>query len=163
MKNLSTLLLAGALCLGAVACADNDSAKTSANSPNSAQDTPGALEPDQVQDNQADAQSDVRRNQLNSDIRANEQRNNASNSGSEQNRNDDSLATEVRSKLEANIPASALVVEAEEGAITVSGTVPTQEQLDKIEPLAKEIKGVQSVSVKAVVAQAQPENDKPGQ
>jgi osmotically-inducible protein OsmY len=65
------------------------------------------------------------------------------------------LESEVRSKLEANLPASQLAVEAEQGAVTVTGTVPTQEQFDRIETLAKEIKGVNTVANKATVAPAQ--------
>jgi len=41
----------------------------------------------------------------------------------------------------------------EQGTVTVTGTVPTQEQLSKIDPLAKEIKGVKSVTNKVTVAQ----------
>ncbi len=74
-------------------------------------------------------------------------------------RDSDDIASEVRSKLEANLPASELVIKAEEGMVMVSGTVPTEEQLDRIEPLAKEIKGVQSVNNQAIVAPAQPEED----
>lgn len=52
------------------------------------------------------------------------------------------------------MPASRLTVEAsDEGTVTVSGTVTNQEQLDKIEPLAKEIKGVNNVVVNATVGQ----------
>jgi osmotically-inducible protein OsmY len=52
------------------------------------------------------------------------------------------------------LPASRLTVEAsDEGTVTVSGTVTNQEQLDKIEPLAKEIKGVNNVVVNATVGQ----------
>ncbi len=68
--------------------------------------------------------------------------------------------------LEANLPASQLTVDAEEGTVTVAGTVPTQEQLNKIPTLAQEIKGVKSVKVEAKVAPAQPgsnTNSKPGQ
>jgi osmotically-inducible protein OsmY len=67
------------------------------------------------------------------------------------------LQSEVRSKLEANLPASQLAVEAEDGAVTVTGTVPTQEQYDRIEPLSREIKGVQAVTVDVTVVPAQPE------
>jgi hyperosmotically inducible periplasmic protein len=55
----------------------------------------------------------------------------------------------VRNKLEANIPNGKLTILANEAKITVSGTVKIQEQLDKIKPLAMEIKGVDSVMVKA--------------
>ena len=157
MKKLTSFLLGSVLLLGAVACADD--AKTSADAPNTVETTPDIPEAEQVQDAQEDAQSEIRRNQLNSDIRAREQRNNALNSGSAQNRDSDDIASEVRSKLEANLPASELLIKAEEGMVMVSGTVPTEEQLKRIEPLAKEIKGVQSVNNQAIVAPAQPEED----
>jgi hyperosmotically inducible periplasmic protein len=98
-----------------------------------------------------DAQSQVRQDQLNSDIRAREQRNQAG--GDQMERADGDLESEVRSKLEANIPGSKLAVDAEDGAVTISGTVPSQDQLDKVETLAREIKGVNQVAVQATVAQ----------
>jgi hyperosmotically inducible periplasmic protein len=103
---------------------------------------------------QDDATSKVRKDQLNSDIRAKEQRNNTMNSGQATNRNDGDVASEVRSKLEANLPASALAVTAKSGAVMVTGTVPTQAQFDRIDGLAKEIKGVSTVTTKVAVAPA---------
>jgi hyperosmotically inducible periplasmic protein len=103
---------------------------------------------------QDDATSKVRRDQLNSDIRAREQRNNTANKGGAIGRSDTDLASEVRSKLEANLPASALAVSAKSGAVMVTGTVPTQAQFDRIDGLAKEIKGVSAVSMKVAVAPA---------
>jgi hyperosmotically inducible periplasmic protein len=64
------------------------------------------------------------------------------------------LASEVRSKLEANLPASALTVTAKEGNVMVTGTVPTQAQFDRIDGLAKAIKGVSAVMMKVTVAPA---------
>jgi hyperosmotically inducible periplasmic protein len=103
---------------------------------------------------QDDATSKIRRDQLNSDIRAREQRNNTANKGQAIGRSDTDLASEVRSKLEANLPASALAVTAKDGAIMVTGTVPTQAQFDRIGGLAKEIKGVGAVTMKVAVAPA---------
>ena len=76
----------------------------------------------------ADAQSETRAKQLDSDIRAREQRGNAMNDG--QNRNDGDLASEVRSKLEANIPGGSLSVASKAGVVTVSGKVTNQSDLD---------------------------------
>jgi osmotically-inducible protein OsmY len=157
MKKLTTFLLSGVLLFGAAACADGS--KTAADAPNTTEASPTAPEADAAKDAQADAQSKVRRDQLNSDIRAREERNNALNQGAAQGRDEDNVASEVRSKLEANLPASQLVVDAEDnGVVVVSGTVPTQQQFDKIETLAKEIKGVKTVQVKATVAPAKPED-----
>jgi hyperosmotically inducible periplasmic protein len=98
-----------------------------------------------------DAQSQVRQDQLNSDIRAREERNQAG--GDQMKRADGDLESEVRSKLEANIPGGKLAVAAKDGAVTISGTVPSQDQLAKVETLAREIKGVNQVAVQATVAQ----------
>jgi hyperosmotically inducible periplasmic protein len=103
---------------------------------------------------QDDATSKVRRDQLNSDIRAREQRNNTANKGGAIGRSDTDLASEVRSKLEANLPASALAVTAKESTVMVTGTVPTQAQFDRIDGLAKAIKGVSAVTMKVTVGPA---------
>lgn len=150
MKKLTTLLISGILLVSAAAC---DTAKTNVESPNTTNDTAQAPAQDTAQTTQNDAASDVRKRQLESDIRAREQRNDAT--GDDAERADGDLKSEVRSKLEANLPASQLAVDAEDGVVTVSGTVPTQQQLAKIESLAKEIKGVKSVTVKATVAPVQ--------
>ncbi len=156
MKKLTAFVLGGFLLFSAAACSETE--KTSANAPSASESNVEAPDADTAKANQNDATSPIRRDQLNSDIRAREQRNNAA--GNPLERADSDLASEVRSKLEANLPASSLTVEAEEGIVTVNGVVPTQPQYDRIEPLAKEIKGVKSVKVKAVVAPAKPEENK---
>jgi len=103
-----------------------------------------------------DAQSEVRKNQLNADIRAREERNNAG--GGDLVRDDSDLASQVRSKLEANIPGGNLTVASKDGVVTVTGTVPNQDQVAKIQKLGMEIKGVKSVNVKVVVAQNKSKN-----
>ncbi len=152
MKKITTLLLSSFLLVGAVACSEAE--KTSANAPGAPTEAAKTPDAETAQKNQADGTSEVRRAQANSDIRAREQRNNVA--GNPENRADSDLASEVRSKLEVNIPAGSLTVDAEDGAVSIGGTVPTPEQLAKIEPLAKEIKGVKSVEVKATVAPATP-------
>lgn len=124
-------------------------AKTASDAPNSTDNNGQIPASENVQTTQDDAESETRRNQLNADIQAREQRNDIG--GNPEIRAEGDLASEVRSKLEANIPGSKLTVAAENADVTVSGVVETQEQLDKIQPLAMEIKGVQSVIVKAVV------------
>ena len=124
-------------------------AKTTANAPDST-NTNGEISTEEQSDNtQNDAESPTRRKQLNQDIQAREQRNNMV--GDPQQRAEADLASEVRSKLEANIPRGKLTVVANNAEVTVSGMVSNQEQLDKIQPLAMEIKGVRSVVVKAVI------------
>ncbi|BAZ39191.1 transport-associated protein [Calothrix sp. NIES-4101] len=156
MKKAIALLGSSILLLSVVAC--TDAKRTSNVAPESTQDNIEAPNAQQATDSKEDATSETRRRQLNADIKAREERNNALNQGAAVNRADKDVASEVRSKLEANIPASALVIEAKEGVVTVSGTVPTQQQFNKIAPLAQEIKGVKSVKVQALVAPAKPVN-----
>ena len=158
-SKLTALLFASALVLSTVAC--DQVAKTSSEAPNSTASSSTTVDKTVAQTNQDDATSEMRRKQLNADIRAREQRNNTV--GDEIVRADDDLKSEVRSKLEANLPASALAIDAKAGSVTVSGTVVNEKQLQKIEPLAKQIKGVQSVTVKATINTAiQPKPAKPG-
>jgi hyperosmotically inducible periplasmic protein len=153
MRKLAALLLGSALLMGAAAC--TETSKTSSDAPNSAEKNGQSPTNETVKTNQDDAASQVRKNQLNSDIRAREQRNNMT--GGDADRANGDLSSEVRSKLEANIPKSNLAVTAKDGAVVVTGTVTTQEQLDKVKTLAEAIKGVKSVNVAAQVAAATPD------
>jgi hyperosmotically inducible periplasmic protein len=153
MNKFRLFILSGFLLLGAAACT---SPQTSQQAPASTQNSTPVLNKQEASKGQEDATSETRSNQANADIRAREQRNNTLNNGQGQDRDDSDMASEVRSKLEVNLPASALVVDAKNGVVTVTGTVPTQQQLNKIATLAKEIKGVQTVNVTAKIAPAQP-------
>lgn len=151
MNKLTPILISGILLFGAAACSDG--AKTSVDAPNSTTENRNSPPPaETVQKTQGDATSDVRKAQANSDIRAREQRNNVT--GGDAIRADGDLKSEVRSKLEVNITKGQLTVDAKDGAVTVGGTVPSQNDLAKIEPLAKEIRGVKTVNVTATVAPA---------
>jgi hypothetical protein len=153
MNKITPLVLSSFLLLGAVAC--EDTARTSRNAPASTEETGKVVTDRTIEENKEDATSQVRRDQLDADIRAREERDRLT--GGTVNRADSDLASEVRSKLEANIPRGQLTVTAQDGAIVVSGTVPTQEELNKIDSLAKEIRGVKSVQVLAQTAQPVPE------
>ncbi|MBE9040285.1 transporter, partial [Oscillatoriales cyanobacterium LEGE 11467] len=109
-KKLTAVLISSVVLMGATAC--QDTARTSVDAPSSVDETPEVLEADEAVDSKEDAQSSVRRDQLDSDIRAREERNNLT--GGDAERADGDLASEVRSKLEANLPASALTIEAED-------------------------------------------------
>ncbi len=76
MKKLIPLLISGVLVIGTFGC-ENGVEKTNTNAPNSANETTEAPKADTAQQTQDDATSDTRRRQLDSDIRAREQRNNA--------------------------------------------------------------------------------------
>jgi hyperosmotically inducible periplasmic protein len=152
MKKAIALFASSILLMSVVAC--TDASKTSNVAPDSTKDNVEVPNAQEAQSSKEDATSETRRNQLNADIKAREERNNALNKGAAVNRANNDIASEVRSKLEANLPASALVVEAKDGIVTVTGSVPTQQQFNKITKLAQEIKGVKSVNVKAVIAPA---------
>lgn len=154
MKKVTNVIFAGLLLVTAVAC--SDVSKTSEQAPQSSNTTTQAPETDEAQNINKDASNETRRKQLESDIRAREQREDAL--GDDGVRADADISSEVRSKLEANLPASQLTVDAKDGVVSISGTVPTQPQYDRIEPLAKEIKGVKSVDVKVNVVPAKPES-----
>ncbi|MEH1907174.1 BON domain-containing protein [Nostoc sp.] len=153
MQKLTPFLISCLLVFGVAAC-DNAS-KTSESAPNNPNDAPQTPTAKTTQAAQQDAQSEVRRKQANSDIRAREQRNNTTGGDTQRAKGD--LASEVRSKLEVNIPKSQLTVNAaDDGTVTVGGTVNNQKELAKIEPLSKQIKGVKIVVVKATVAPPKP-------
>ena len=133
MNKLILFLLSGTLLLAGVGC---DVARTSGDAPTSVEDGAEVENPAEVQETNEDASNEVRQDQLNSDIRAREQRNQVA--GDEQVRDDSDLESEVRAKLEANIPRSQL-------------TVPSQEEYETIVPLAKEIKGVNEVTTEVKV------------
>lgn len=154
MKKLISVLGNGLLLFSVAAC--SNVAKTSDQAPPSTNATTQAPDVDQAQDIHQDANNETRRKQLDADIRAREQRNQAA--GKDADRADGDIQSEVRSKLEANLPASQLTVDAKDGNVSISGTVPSQPQYERIEPLAKEIYGVKTVNVNVNVVQAQPKN-----
>ncbi|MBE8988649.1 BON domain-containing protein [Nostoc sp. LEGE 12450] len=149
MKKLTPFLISTLLVFGVAAC-DNAS-KTSESAPGNPNEAPQSPSVQTTEASQKDAQSETRRRQLDADIRAREQRNNVT--GGDTDRAKGDLSSQVRSKLEANIPKGQLTVDAtQDGVVTVGGTVNNQQELAKIERLAKEIKGVKTVVVKATVA-----------
>lgn len=139
MKKLTPFVISSLLLVfGATGC---NVARTSADAPDTLEDT--TEQPAQVEETLTDADSSTRQAQLNSDIRAREQRNDIA--GDQEVRADSDLESEVRSKLEANIPRGQLAVKAEDGVVTITGTVPDEKEYNTIEPLAKEILGVKEV------------------
>ena len=151
MNKLTTFLLGGILLFGAVGC---DVARTSADAPTS---TNGKVEnPGQVQDTKEDATSEVRQKQLDSDIRAREQRNDIA--GNQGKRDDSDIESEIRAKLEANIPRAKLTIQAKDGNVAIAGTVPGDKEYSTIEPLAKEITGVNNVNIDQVKVVPGPES-----
>ena len=143
MNKLTTFLLGSTLLIGAVGC---DVARTSSDAPTS---TDGTVEdPAQVEDTKEDANSEIRQEQLSSDIRAREQRNDVL--GDQEVRADSDLESEIRAKLEANIPRAKLTVQADNGDVVIVGTVPGDKEYSTVESLANEITGVNSVNIEQV-------------
>ncbi|AFZ25390.1 putative phospholipid-binding protein [Cylindrospermum stagnale PCC 7417] len=64
----------------------------------------------------------------------------------------DNVKSLALGKLKDKLPGSNLVVEDKQGVVTVTGTVPTEADLKKIEPIVKQLNGVKSVKVEAKVA-----------
>lgn len=149
MNKLTGLLLGSTLLFGAVAC---DVARTSADAPTEVEDGAVVEDPVEVEETLEDANSEVRQDQLSSDIRAREQRNDVL--GEQGERDDSDLESEIRAKLEANIPRSKLTVDAEDGNVAIVGTVPSQKEYDSILPLAQEITGVNEVTMEVEVIPA---------
>ncbi len=147
MSKLRTLSLGITLLFTAVGC---DVARTSGDAPDSVDDGVAVVEePGEVEETLEDASSEIRQDQLNADIRAREQRNDVF--GEQTERADSDLESEVRAKLEANIPRSKLTVDAEDGNVAIVGTVPSQKEYETIEPLAQEITGVKTVKMEVKV------------
>ena len=142
MNKLAALLLGGGLLFGAVGC---DVARTSADAPDSVDGDVVVEDPGVVEETLEDATSEIRQDQLSSDIRAREQRNDVF--GDQEERADSDIESEVRAKLEANIPRSKLTVDAEDGFVTIVGTVPSEKEYETIQPLAQEIVGVDNVTM----------------
>ena len=140
MKKYASLIFGSLLLFGISAC---DVARTSYDAPDSTDDT--AEDIGTTEETQEDSDDNIRQAQLNADIRAREERNEWF--GDEEERMDSDLESEVRAKLEANIPRGKLTVDAEDGKVLIVGTVPNEKEYETIEPLAKEIKGVEEVNL----------------
>ena len=143
MNKLAIFLLGSTLLFGAVSC---DVARTSSDAPTSVDGT--VEDPAQVEDTLEDANSEVRQDQLSSDIRAREQRNDVI--GDQEVRADSDLESEIRAKLEANIPRAKLTVQADNGDVVIVGTVPGDKEYSTIEPIAKEVTGVNTINIEQV-------------
>jgi hyperosmotically inducible periplasmic protein len=143
MNKPTVFLISSILLFGAVSC---DAAKTSSDAP--APNGGKVEQAKEVTQTKEDSSNKVRQNQLNSDIRAREQRNDMS--GNRTKRDDSDLESEVRAKIEANIPRAKLTVKAKDGNVVILGTVPDQKEYDTIAPLAQEILGVNNVNIKGV-------------
>ncbi|GAP94121.1 BON domain-containing protein [Leptolyngbya sp. NIES-2104] len=150
MNKILLSLLSGALLISTIGC--NSPARTSNSAADSTQQAANqSTDKQTTQSNQNDATSETRRRQLNADNRAREERNNVVNDGSAENRSDADLKSQVRNKLEANLPASQLTVDAKDGMVKVAGTIVDEQQRQKIEPLTREIKGVKGVEINVKV------------
>ncbi len=173
MQKFTPFLLSGFLFLGTVACSQD--ARTGADAPNSVNNNTAQTDDDNNSIRQAQIESDrrareqrainsnepsgdIRSAQIESDRRSGEQRTINDNNGAQTGANDatsnsaiadDTLESQVRDKLAANFPNNNLMVDAENGIVTLSGTASSQEELDRVEALAQEVPGVREVNVRA--------------
>lgn len=129
MKTMIPFVLGSFLLLGATACTENS-------------DTNVATDGD-----------GVRSDQIESDARAREQRDDADPTADSGQRTAEDVAVDIRNSLENNLPGSRLAVDVDgdNGMATIDGTVQTQEQFDEIEPLVMAFEGIQSVDINAEV------------
>lgn len=155
MKVPLILVVSGLVSLTAFGCTTSRTSTEAPAGTNQSATAPSTQEANQAK---SDAMSDVRKAQIESDIRAREQRNQIT--GGDTDRADADLESEVRGKLEANIPAGQLTVDAKDGVVTVAGTVPAEDQIAKVDQLPLEIKGVKQVVNQVVVAAATPKPSK---
>ncbi|MBZ8182319.1 BON domain-containing protein [Oscillatoria salina] len=154
MNKLTSFLLSFAVLFVSVAC--SDVAKTSSDAPNNPNET--VTEPENIEETAEDANTEVRQKQIESDTRARDERNEALGDGEV--KDDDDLASQVRSELETSIPGSKLSVKVEDSLVTIFGTVPEQQDYESIEPLAKEVEGVKTVKLDVqVVPPNSPESE----
>lgn len=149
MKKLTPFLLGSLLLFGVAAC--NDVAKTSADAPNSTERVGNVPDADSAKTTRQDANRDVRDAQIQADERARQQRNQAAGNDGEIAEGD--VESLVRNRLEQQIPSGNLAVDSEDGVVTISGTVTSQADLDRIDEIAQAVQGVKSVKVNAKVAQ----------
>ena len=125
MKKLIPLLVSSILVVGAVACQDTTKTSSDTSTTNEAGKT--AKEASQKTATGAKNATETAKNAV----------------------KDTTAKSVILSKLSEKIPGSKLVVEDKNGVVTVKGTVPTEADIKKIEPLVKEQKGVKSVKVEA--------------
>ncbi len=97
-------------------------------------------------ENQKDANSDMRRKQIESDMRARMQR--AKVTGRITNSDVESL---VRDKLELNLQKRSLNVKANNGTVTLEGKVASKTEAEQAVQLTKSVQGVKRVNSKLVI------------
>jgi hyperosmotically inducible protein len=146
MKKFFLYLLSSALLFGSVACG---TASTSSEAPDEPGEPGSELTTENAQENAEDATNDIRQDQIQSDERAIEQRQDAAGNPVEMTDND--ISSLVRNELETALPTSQLTVESKKGVVTVGGKVASQEDLDQIEPTVRKVQAVKSVDVQATV------------
>jgi hyperosmotically inducible periplasmic protein len=153
-KLLTPVVIASVVLLGAVGCEGARTTTEAPSDPNKIGEVPTV---EQVQETREDNTSDVRAAQRQSDERARADR--AQVGGDGVPTSDGDIESLVRNSLERQFPGAPLAVQSEEGVVTVSGTVPNQQQLAQIQPTTQQVPGVKSVKVNVQVAPPVPANN----
>jgi osmotically-inducible protein OsmY len=152
-KLLTPVVIASVVLLGAVGCGEGTRTTSDAPSdPNKVGEVPTV---EQVQETREDNTSDVRAAQRQSDERARADRAQVGNGAPT---SDGDIESLVRNSLERQMPGAPLAVQSEEGVVTISGTVPNQQQLAQIQPAAQQVPGVRSVKLNVKIAPPVPAN-----
>jgi hyperosmotically inducible periplasmic protein len=99
-------------------------------------------------ENKKDASSEMRQKQIESDIRAREQRYGATNKIS-----DGDLESLIRDKLELNLQGRSLEVQAKQGNVVLKGKVASKAEADLAMRLAKETPGVKQVQSQLMLSE----------
>lgn len=146
MKKFIPFLVSGILLIGAVGCGEK-AAKTGSEEPSATNEAlqSSGREVSGVEDsNQPEAETAPT---------------DPTDADSTENPQESNLSKEVSEKLKEYLPTSNLEVNEQEGIVTVGGTVTSQEELQEIEPLTKEVEGVKSVNIEAKVGDNTPAED----
>lgn len=143
MKKFLPFLVTGIVAVGAVAC--QEETRTGSEVPGETNEavSPSAKEASETAQTPTDESAAVPGTELNQDPTAP--------LGAGTDTAETEISSAVNQKLSEALPTSNLKAEDVEGVVTIKGTVPSSEELQQIEPLTKEVKGVKGVNIEANV------------
>lgn len=143
MKHIIAIPLGTAALVGLIACSNPDNATEGSNSSSPELD--------------AGENNSIRENQIESDERARQQREDVLEGQAPQSSeeiapdaemsSDRQIVDTIQAKLEAQLPDNQLTVESTEGNVTISGEVASEIEMQQAKSLAAETEGVQSVDM----------------
>ncbi|HIK08402.1 MAG TPA: BON domain-containing protein [Trichormus sp. M33_DOE_039] len=145
MKKLITFIVSGFLLVGTFGC--EEAAKKASDIPNTPSPSTNVKKTTQTTDKITKATDKSTILPVNgADNKAKTQTQKTSIS-----KTDAELKTAIGKKLETGLPGNKLVIENNNGEITIKGTANSKAELAQAEKLVKEVKGVKSVTIEAQV------------